>query len=330
MTGLVLYDAACRALAAAVAVDEVKEIRIQAIAMESYARQAKDQQLLAAAWALRKRAERRLGELMKLQAETIGLAKPWAESRVIDKPNSPPTLDEAGIDKNLAHRARAAAACSEEEFEAMLAEGREKIAAEADRVDRRIYNAGRRRATQATPAFAAPGTYGCIVIDPPWPMEKIEREVRPNQVGFEYPTMTEDELAEFDLALLAGPDCHLFCWTTQRFLPMALRLVAVWGHRYVCTFVWHKSGGFQPHGLPQYNCEFIVYARAGSPRFVDTKAFPTCFEAPRREHSRKPDEFYDLIRRVTAEPRIDVFSREPREGFDQYGNEVARFGKDAA
>ena len=106
---------------------------------------------------------------------------------------------------------------------------------------------------------------------------------------------------------------------------MSLRLLDAWGFRYVLTMVWHKSGGFQPFGLPQYNCEFAVYARRGTPTFADTKAFNVCLQAPRREHSRKPDEFYDVIRRVTAGPRIDVFNRENRDGFDVYGNEAGKF-----
>jgi N6-adenosine-specific RNA methylase IME4 len=168
--------------------------------------------------------------------------------------------------------------------------------------------------------------YGTIVIDPPWPMKKIDREVRPNQVDFDYPTMTEEELAAFPVKYMAEEDCHLFCWTTQKFLPMTLSLLGQWGFKYVLTMVWHKPGGFQPIGLPQYNCEFVVYGRRGSPTFADTKAFPTCFEAPRREHSRKPDEFYNMILRVTGDKRIDVFSRELRDGFDQYGFETDKFG----
>lgn len=78
-------------------------------------------------------------------------------------------------------------------------------------------------------------------------------------------------------------------------------------------------------GLPQFNCEFVLYARRGSPRFVETKDLFACFNAPRREHSRKPDEFYDVVRRVTGAPRIDVFSRERRNGFDQYGNQTEKF-----
>lgn len=178
-----------------------------------------------------------------------------------------------------------------------------------------------------SPTIMPSQRYGTIVIDPPWPMKKIEREVRPNQVEFDYPTMDYESLRDFRVkfALLASDNCHVFMWTTQKFLPMALRLFEDYEIKYVLTMVWHKTGGFQPVGLPQYNCEFVLYGRIGSPEFVDTKAFDCCFEAPRTEHSRKPDEFYDLVRRVTPDGRIDVFSREKRGGFDQFGNETMRF-----
>ena len=171
------------------------------------------------------------------------------------------------------------------------------------------------------------GRYGVIVIDPPWPMQKIERDVAPNQVDFDYPTMSEAELYAFcnSVAVMAADDCHLFMWTTQKFLPLSLSLIETCGFRYVLAMVWHKNGGFQPFGLPQYNCEFVVYARKGSPHFIDTKAFFCCFNGERREHSRKPEEFYDVIRRVTSGSRIDVFSRETHDGFEAFGNEAGKF-----
>ena len=212
-----------------------------------------------------------------------------------------------------------------EEQAQIVARGEAEILAAAKQI--RTAKAEQRRIEIAAIKAIAPplpdGTFETIVIDPPWPMEKIERDVAPNQVAFEYPTMTEEELAA--MALPAADNAHIFLWTTHKFLPMALRLLERWGFRYVCTFVWHKPGGFQPFGLPQYNCEFALYGRRGTPSFEDLKAFPTCFQAPRREHSRKPDEFYDLVRRVTAGPRIDIFSREAREGFDQFGNEADKF-----
>lgn len=167
---------------------------------------------------------------------------------------------------------------------------------------------------------APTGQYDVIVIDPPWPMEKIERDERVNQVAFDYPVMDEAEMA--DLRVPTADDCHVWLWTTHKFLPMAFRLLDAWGLKYVCTFVWHKPGGFQPYGLPQYNCEMALYARKGAPQFVDTKAFSVCFEAPRTAHSEKPAAFYDVVRRVTAGRRLDMFNRRPIEGFDGWGKEA--------
>ena len=178
--------------------------------------------------------------------------------------------------------------------------------------------------------FSDAGPFDVVVIDPPWPMQKIDRDVRPNQAKFDYDIMEIEEIETCwreDIAPKLSDDVHAFWWTTEKYLPPCIALLERLGLRYVLTMVWHKPGGFQPHNLPQYNAEFIVYARKGSPVFTDIKDFNVCNSWPRGEHSRKPDEFYDLIARVTGGSRIDVFAREAHPGFATFGKESDRFSK---
>ena len=176
-------------------------------------------------------------------------------------------------------------------------------------------------------ALAVPppeGQYRCIVVDPPWPVKKVQRDDRPNQTPeLDYPVMSLDEIHELDIP--SAELCHLYLWTTQRFLYTSFDLLQHWGFSYLSVMVWHKPGGFQVSGFPQFNCEFVLIGRKGGLEFNDTKDFKTCFQAPRREHSRKPDYFYDLVKRVSPGPRLDMFSREPREGFEQFGVEPRAF-----
>ena len=85
---------------------------------------------------------------------------------------------------------------------------------------------------------------------------------------------------------------------------------------------WHKSGGIQIWNYPQFNSEFVVVGSIGKPKFLSTKAFPVCFDGKRQGHSVKPTEFYDTLRRVSPEPRIDMFARRHILGFDAWGDEV--------
>jgi N6-adenosine-specific RNA methylase IME4/transcriptional regulator with XRE-family HTH domain len=167
------------------------------------------------------------------------------------------------------------------------------------------------------------GKYACLVVDPPWPMKKIEREVRPNQVEFDYPTMNEEQLRDFELPSLAGDDCHLYLWTTQKYLPMALRLAEHWGFKYQCLMTWVKNVGPTPFSW-MYTTEHVLFCSKGNlPLLAIGRRLD--FVAKGREHSRKPDVFYNLVKDVSPEPRIDVFSRERRDGFEQYGYEVEKY-----
>ena len=129
MTELAKYDAACRILAEVVAVDEVQEIRNQAEAWRHYAHQAKNRDLEIGAVHIRFRAERRLGEIIREQKETIGFNRGRAgagrpalggSSAEPPKIDERPTLEQAGINKKLSMRAQKMAAIEPEKFEKLL------------------------------------------------------------------------------------------------------------------------------------------------------------------------------------------------------------------
>jgi N6-adenosine-specific RNA methylase IME4 len=191
---------------------------------------------------------------------------------------------------------------------------------------RKPYYLKRAQARQALDAVATreqkalAGVYDVIVVDPPWPVSFQGRKLYPNQVAMPYPTLTLDAIQALTLPM--AETCHVWLWTTQRFLPAAVQCLAAWGLDYECCVTWCKPGGMQPMGLPQFTSEFVLYARKGSALFVDTTALSTWFQAERGDHSAKPEAFYAMVRRVTAGRRLDMFGRRPIEGFESWGAEA--------
>lgn len=166
--------------------------------------------------------------------------------------------------------------------------------------------------------------YKTIVIDPPWPMEKILRDERPNQHEFDYPTMSLDEIRKLPVNRIAEQSgSHIYLWTTQKYLPSAFEIFNDWGVDYQCLMTWIKNVGFTPFSF-MYSTEHCLFGRYGTLSLLKLGK-RLDFTAKVREHSRKPDEFYELVKEVSPEPRLDWFSREPRNGFEQYGNEPNKF-----
>jgi hypothetical protein len=152
MTALLRYEAARHALAVCRSVDEVKGWTDKAAAMQAYGRMAKDKGLETDAAEIRIRAERRLGELLAGQKETVGLAKPGPKSVVAD--DRTPTLAEAGISKDLSSRAQKLAAVPEAEFEQEIGEWRDRVKQEGERVTARLQARGEGKAPKPDPKDA--------------------------------------------------------------------------------------------------------------------------------------------------------------------------------
>lgn len=304
-------------LAEAKDIPSAKQVVDLAYAAKIYAaRRGLGAEAVAYANAVMLDAERLLGQFLEDTPRDIG-GRPSKTRTRKERVSSPPLAD-LGLTRKTSSRAKFVHNLPDAEFQ-RVKDGTVSVP-QAIRERKRSIVRERLDTIAAQEAVEPSGVFDVLVIDPPWPMEKIERDERPNQSEFDYPTMTEDELSA--LTLPKADDCHVWLWTTQRFLPMAFRLLDAWNLRYVCTFVWHKPGGFQPIGLPQYNCEFALYARHGSPLLLDTTQLPTCFDAPRGGHSEKPNEFYETVRRVTAGRRLDMFNRRAIDGFATWGKEA--------
>ncbi len=168
------------------------------------------------------------------------------------------------------------------------------------------------------------GKYRTIVIDPPWPVAWPKRLSRPNQLGMPYATMSIDEIKNLPIPDLAMADgCHLYLWTTHGFLPEAFSIMQYWGFNYKCLLTWVKNVGFTPYSF-MFNTEFCLFGQLGKMQLLKLGEKAAIF-AKAREHSRKPDNFYKLIRKVSPEPRFEMFGREDRTGFKVWGDEITKF-----
>jgi len=165
--------------------------------------------------------------------------------------------------------------------------------------------------------------YQIVYADPPWPVEKIIRRVRPNQTAMDYPTMSLTDIRNLgiDLSPYIADDCKLFLWTTHKYLPEAFGVMVAWGFKYQRTITWDKQNGMCLFGF-HHRTEFLLFGYRGKiAMYPHQKAFPTIVVAKSSRHSEKPQIFRDLIEPF-GEPRIELFARQKVDGWSSWGNEV--------
>ena len=181
--------------------------------------------------------------------------------------------------------------------------------------------------------LSAMGRYATVVVDPSWPVARdLDLRDAPNGAGYAptgfkpdgwpYDLMPLSEIAMLPIAETLADDALVFCWTTRKFLPATFPIIEAWGLKYRLTMVWHKPDGPQMPNFPKLNGEFVIVGAKGNPKFASIKAFNVVNCWPRGGHSEKPEGFYELLRRVTIGPRLDVFGRRRIAGFDSWGNEA--------
>ena len=169
--------------------------------------------------------------------------------------------------------------------------------------------------------------YHVIAIDPPWNYKEKggfsseDYDSKSNRGAVDYPTMNLEQIKKIELP--EAEDCVLFLWTTHAFLKDSFEILENWGYNYKATLVWDKV----KMGLGRtirMQVEFCLIAIKGNPIINGSSERDIITEA-RREHSRKPEAFYEMVDRMCIGNKLDYFSRNNRINWEHYGAEKGKF-----
>jgi N6-adenosine-specific RNA methylase IME4 len=177
---------------------------------------------------------------------------------------------------------------------------------------------------------AVKGPYSTIVADPPWQFMNRTGKVAPEHRRLSrYGTLTLEEIRTLPIADIAASRSHLYLWVPNALIVEGLEVMRRWGFTYKTNLVWHKvrrDGGPDGRGVGFYFrnvTELVLFGVRGNLRTARAGRTQVNFIATRkREHSRKPDEFYPLVEACSYAPYLELFARHSRTGWSAWGNEV--------
>lgn len=171
--------------------------------------------------------------------------------------------------------------------------------------------------------------YSTILADPPWQFQNRTGKMAPEHRRLlRYPTMELQEIMDLPIPKLAAAKSHCYLWVPNALLQEGLKVLEAWGYTYKSNLVWYKirkDGGPDGRGVGFYFrnvTELILFGVRGSMRTLDAgRTQVNILSTRKREHSRKPDEIYDLVEACSPGPYLELFARFKRDGWDQWGNE---------
>jgi len=175
------------------------------------------------------------------------------------------------------------------------------------------------------------GKFSTILADPPWRFQNRTGKVAPEHRRLNrYPTMTIEDIYQLPVGDLANDPCHLYLWVPNALVAEGLETMRQWGFTYKTNLVWlkvRKDGGPDGRGVGFYFrnvTELVLFGIRGHLRTSAAGRRQVNLIATRkREHSRKPDEVYDVIEDCSPGPYLELFARHRRPGWTQWGDEVA-------
>lgn len=173
------------------------------------------------------------------------------------------------------------------------------------------------------------GGFQTIMADPPWRFQNRTGKVAPEHRRLDrYSTLDLDDICALPVADVAAKNAHLYLWVPNALLPDGMRVMEEWGFRYVSNIVWakrRKDGGPDGRGVGFYFrnvTELILFGVRGSMRtLAPARSQVNMIETRKREHSRKPDEQYELIEACSPGPYLEMFARQAQPGWTAWGDE---------
>lgn len=179
--------------------------------------------------------------------------------------------------------------------------------------------------------FLGQDRFGTVMADPPWRFTNRTGKVAPEHKRLaRYPTMDLNEICSLPVKDHLMDAAHCYLWVPNALLPDGLKVLSAWGFEYKSNIIWHKvrkDGGSDGRGVGFYFrnvTEVILFGvRGKSARTLKPGRTQVNLLATRkREHSKKPDEQYDLIEACSWGPYLELFGRGKREGWAVWGNQA--------
>lgn len=291
---------------------EILKIHDQAVAMQAYASARGADDLAMMAVEVKLRSERKAGEFLQEMKNQGILSKGAADKRVDNlSERQKPTLASLGVEQKESQRWQSIASIPEERFEEYLAKSKHRTQAA-------LLNAAESFNPSSVSALPQ-GSFDIIYADPPWQYDfSLSDRGDPEN---HYETMTVEKIAE--LQIPSSENAVLFLWATNPKIQEALFIMEKWGFSYRTNLVWVKDRigtGYYVRGQH----ELLLIGVKGDTHPPEEGARPpSVLEAPRREHSQKPDEVYALIERMYPNSKwLELFARQRREGWTSWGGQL--------
>lgn len=185
--------------------------------------------------------------------------------------------------------------------------------------------------------FVGEKKFSTILADPPWQFQNRTGKMAPEHKRLSrYPTMKLQEIKNLPVEAILEERAHLYLWVPNALLLEGMQVMDSWGFKYKTNIIWYKiriDGGPDRRGVGFYFrnvTEMLLFGVRGK----DIRTLPpgrtqeNIISSRKREHSRKPDEQYDIIESCSWAPYIELFGRGPRKGWATWGNQAEDYTPD--